>query len=659
MNPRRAISWAAALAVVAFIVAGPGRPAAAAPAGGRAYEMVTPVAKNGGDVGAGLGSELQSALGQSSAEGEAIAYASTSSFAGSASAEVLSQYVSRREPGGWSTEAISPPTEVGGGRELSSLAIYRAFSTDLSTGLLEWGKPVLVPAAPTPGNNLYLHGGGVFTLLTPRPFSPTAGTYEAVFAGATPDLSHVLFETSVALTANAQEGPRSLYEWTLGAGVRLVSVLPGPEELGAGGAGSGDGGNDNFTDVISTDGSRVFWTDGLGDLYVRLDGTRTVQLNVSRLAGGEDGTARFLAATPNGSKALFVDPDPLLEEPGDKGGGIYQYEVETGAMRDLTPDPSGSPEIEGILGMSEDGSTVYFVAAGVLAAGASPGSPNLYVERGGAVSFVATLSGGDFGDWASGTENHMARVAADGAVATFLSRQPLTGYDNRGPEAEEPVSEVYVYSIGSGLVCVSCDPSGARPDGPAGFPLSPTQSYLPRVLSSDGSRLFFDSPDQLVPADTNRRVDIYEYSGGRLSLISAGTGSTDSHLIDASATGRDVFFATRSRLVGADVDEASDIYDARIGGGFATEPTELPCGGEACRGPLASPPAAATTVTLVPPENGAPVKHRKHKRAKAKRAKARAAKAKAARARAARSKLTRARHHDAGRSRSHGRRRSR
>jgi hypothetical protein len=75
-----------------------------------------------------------------------------------------------------------------------------------------------------------------------------------------------------------------------------------------------------------------------------------------------------------------------------------------------------------------------------------------------------------------------------------------------------------------------------------------------------------------------------------------------------SASGSDIFFATRTALVQQDTDELGDLYDARIDGGFPA-PTEPACSGEACQGspsPLPSfPPAASSTSpaagNLVPP----------------------------------------------------------
>jgi hypothetical protein len=135
------------------------------------------------------------------------------------------------------------------------------------------------------------------------------------------------------------------------------------------------------------------------------------------------------------------------------------------------------------------------------------------------------------------------------------------------------------------------------------------QFHAPRVLSADGSRAFFDSVNRLTLADTNGRSDVYQWeaegkgecegegspghdpkSGGCLTLISDGKGSTEAEFIDASEDGTDVFFFTGTSLLPQDIGQI-DVYDARAGGGFPQPPAPAAqCEGEACQAPV-SPPA--------------------------------------------------------------------
>jgi hypothetical protein len=332
-----------------------------------------------------------------------------------------------------------------------------------------------------------------------------------------------------------------------------------------------------------------------------------VQLNASRRAASlGEGSATLLAATPDGSQAIFADETPLTGEPNDNGG-IYEYDLEDESLSDLTP-AGGDPGVQGVLGMSEDGSIVYFVASAVLAEGASAGLENLYVAQGGTIEFIATLSGEDSADWTQSFEARTARVTPNGEYVAFLSDASLTGYDNADAVTGSPDNELFLYDANDRrLTCVSCNPSGAPPFGPANIPRGTSPSYEPRVVSEDGSRVFFDSADTLVPADDNGQQNVYEYEDGTVYLISPGTGGSGSTLVDTSAGGRDVFFATSSQLVATDDDESSDIYDAREGGGFPVATAALPCAGEACHGPLSAPPIPLTPVSaLLAGDEGSP-----------------------------------------------------
>jgi hypothetical protein len=125
-------------------------------------------------------------------------------------------------------------------------------------------------------------------------------------------------------------------------------------------------------------------------------------------------------------------------------------------------------------------------------------------------------------------------------------------------------------------------------------------SHQSRLISDDGRHVYFSSREALVPEDVNGRADAYEYDTvtGRPSLLSTGTSPSPSYYLDAGANGRDAFFITRERLVGWDVDQGYDLYDARIGGGFP-EPVAPPpgCVGDACQGAASGIPAAGLAGT--------------------------------------------------------------
>ena len=469
---------------------------------------------------------------------------------------------------------------------------------------------------------------------------------------ATPDLSHVILFSQQNLTSNAEEG--GLFEWA-GGNLQLISVLPeGTTRVPSPQLG---GKNLNVRHAVSNDGSRLVWSAEAGaggDLYLR-DTTmeETVQVNVAE-PSVNDGCSEpcvpyFQLASSDDSRIFFTDDAQLTVDSTARPGiteytrarDLYVYEVTsgggqklTGKLTDLTVDGNAgeSAEVQGaVLGSSEDGSSVYFVGKGVLTnvpneenEKASPGADNLYVRHYNTEgkewekpTFIVSLLGEDEPDW--GRSFGMAdlrpatsRVSPNGSYLAFMSARSLTGYDNRDAASGVPDGEVFLYDASSNhLVCASCNPSGARPQGvedshgangnkgllvdpnssvwenlwlagniPGWSPVDAGHSLYQSRYLSDSGRLFFNSADALVSQDTNGFEDVYEYepdgtgscdrssttfsgiSDGCLALISSGKSGDESAFLDASASGDDVFFLTTARLASKDVDTAYDIYDA-------------------------------------------------------------------------------------------------
>jgi hypothetical protein len=150
------------------------------------------------------------------------------------------------------------------------------------------------------------------------------------------------------------------------------------------------------------------------------------------------------------------------------------------------------------------------------------------------------------------------------------------------------------------LACASCNPQGLPPITNAttfaelGVGGASRSGHRNKVLSDNGRYVFFSTGDALVSEDTNGRLDAYEYDSltNTTSLLSSGRSTSDSLFVEASANGSDAFFVTKDQLVGWDVDNSYDFYDARVGGGFP-DPVRPPglCAGSACQGPpTADPP---------------------------------------------------------------------
>ena len=273
--------------------------------------------------------------------------------------------------------------------------------------------------------------------------------------------------------------------------------------------------------------------------------------------------------------------------------------------------------MEGVIGAGEDGSYLYFVAGGQLAEGAAAGQPNLYLLHEGKTKFIATLaqhddesSGGTqglfIGDWNPDLGLRTAEVTPDGHSVTFMSNRSLTGYVANG--AYGPLEEVFVYDADTNqLFCASCAPSGESPPftqtaRAAYLPVSRSATYMPRWISADGSRVFFDSNEPLVPQDTNGKQDVYEWerdgaggceqANGCVYLLSGGTSTDASAFVDASVTGDDVFILSRAQLAPEDQNDNFNLFDARAEG--VQPPAPPACSGTGCQGVPPAPPIFAT-----------------------------------------------------------------
>jgi hypothetical protein len=433
---------------------------------------------------------------------------------------------------------------------------------------------------------------------------------------------------------------------------------------------------------IAVDGSHVYFARSAGNAI----GRQILEFGNESGASAEPGFIEG-AGQPQG---LALDGEHIYwaanqEVQPNPGNDLYRFDAKSGALTDLTvdtnPGDAAGAAVVGVLGISEDASYVYFAANGDLD-GVGPaqggdckgtnihftGQCSLYLEHGGAISFVARLdanpgtTGSDATDWLPhggtiGQVERTARVSPDGQTLLFRSRAKLSAYDN------ESFPELYLYRLGQGVVCVSCDPSGEPPSvvafgrlslGAISFPnastgLADPSFTLTHNLSADGSRVFFETADALLGEDTDGQggcpivgasngnypscLDVYEWEaqgtgsceedvqgGGCLYLLSRGTGSDASFIADADEAGHNVFFFTRDSLVLQDQDQLFDIYDARIDGGLASQ-NELPpapCEAEGCRPAPSAPPGAESpgSAAFSGPANPKPkaARHKKHKR---------------------------------------------
>jgi hypothetical protein len=700
----------------------PGASAAVLP-DGRAWELVSPVDKHGALI-EGIGA---AGIEQAAATGDAISYSASSSIDPNAESNAGETAVlSTRGAEGWSTRAITPPDfapTTAAALAASQGLENRLFSTDLSLALVQpfEAEPPLSPEASSERTPYLRDENDVPCEISETtcytPLVTGNGEYADVPPGtkfdaepqnifgsvrvvsATPDLSHVVLQSPVALTEDHASG--ALYEWTRQAPpaqrLQLISVLPDGEAAEDPTLGYELSERNNVRNAISSTGSRIVWmTTAVGSrhLYLRDALKReTLELDTPEAGLESHATANpvFQTASTDGSIVFFSDEQVLTSDSTAAPGkpDLYACLIKEGEDRklscqldDLTSkafvkNPDESAAVQGaVLGASEDGASLYFVADGVLsnvenAQGdrATPGgcgkappfeaTCNIYREHYNGESweeptFIAALSSTDGPDWnaepgATALEKMTARVSPDGGYVAFMSDRSLTGYDNTDASSGVADEEVFLYGgAPARLICASCNPSGARPQGvfdggglarrkdelvvdrqknwqgrwlagnvPGWTGLTESIAlYQSRYLSNSG-RLFFDAADALVPQDTNGKEDVYEYEPrgvgncagssetfngkveGCASLVSSGTSSEESAFLDASETGGDVFFITTEKLTSQDIDHSFDVYDAHA----CDESGESPC----LAPPSTPPPACGTPTACKAPTPVAPL----------------------------------------------------
>jgi hypothetical protein len=550
----------------------------------RGYEMVSPAQKTGAPVDSNWTGF------KSSPDGNAIVYTTQkAAYDDAHSAPYQPRVLGTRSPAAWSSIGVDPPlTTSVPGRDTFWATL--SVSDDFQHALVLTTRKLGAEGADGNGN-LYVRDlrndsyDLVASSADPHFYEDLAGTGgEANYLGGTSDFSRVVIDARVALTPDApRAGNYNVYTWTRGAGLQLASVMP--DGTPAVGAASGE---NQIRDrhPVSDDGSRIFFQVIGTGLFMRENG-RTVPISVSQRTGDpatlQD--AKLISASPDGSFVMFevnASSAPLTDDAPVGVDNAYRYDVETGKLDYVAPRVNGYP-VEIARPANDD----LFYQSNV----DPDGGNRLYYAHGGTSHLIGVVTDA-LNAWA---------LSPDGRYFAFQTASRLTSYDNGGK------GEVYLYdAVDNNLTCLSCRTDGGAAIGDAqmGQGSEVHLAHTPLSVLDDGA-VFFDSPDPLVPRDTNGHRDVYKAQGGVLSLVTPGTGDGDATFVEATPDGSNVFFVTDQRLVGQDQDGTADLYDARVGGGIAAQSPDAgpaPCGGSECHEPVSGPTTsdAAPTMTVTP-----------------------------------------------------------
>ncbi len=549
-----------------------------------------------------------------SPNGEQARWAVTAGAPGSPSGEG-GEFIAKRSPGGWHSQSLEPP----------ALEQFAAGSLVYNLIVATPDQAQIVADLRTPG--LRSTPESTLVRLDTEKHEEVLHTFKWAFEGGdelggadiTSDGAHVL-----TVDPETDEGSSAGQLVDIGAGgaPELVSEMPGGGKSTCGlGAKGGNGGfGSSFVNspqwrpgyhmMATTDANLVYFlakpngecTKPLG-LYVR--DREAEETTLIDLAEGRND--EFIRATPDGSKAYFLTDSRL--DPADENSDPDLYRWDQGSMEAtcltcVVPDAdilsAGSP-LSAVM-VSDDFSHVYFESSKQLVAGEGiKGKENLYVLSGGTLRFVATPDGGNN----RLLEAKNAKLSTDGNVLAFRASSAAAPRLTADPvQCGAGCTQVYRYEDSEGSVeCVSCNPSGTttEPSGPGEGGTGGEVGAFD--LSGDGSTMGFVTAQSLTRLDVNGGLDVYGWRNGVLGLITdgvseaqEGTAAPGVQGIDAGGTNV-LFSVAQPGITGFELDRLTNLYDARIGGGFEPPGPPVHCSGDSCQGPLVAPPEAGHTAS--------------------------------------------------------------
>jgi hypothetical protein len=522
----------------------------------RAYEEVTPV-----DQGGVFADPAFGALALTGTSG--ITYITRPAGDGAASAPFNTRVLALRGATDWSNPINLDP-------KFSHPTVERVFRTTLGVSNDGTHTFIVTNDKLTPGAlegntaaNLYVEDIRNASLrLVAATNAPgalaaytNAGALPETFIAGSEDFGWVDFYSAAPLLPGVAHS--AVYRWTP-TGLEVLSTLPDGSLPSPGVETSSIATRYHARRWVSNDGATLFFGVEHGPVYVR-HGNVTVAASVSQI-DGEPKPAEMIATDSTGRYAYFVSEALTLGAP--EGPAVYRYDREENTVEYVDAYLGGFTALGNEVGLavSPDGTSIAFLGSGAHSA------VELDVWHDGELTSIEA-------DATPVPEFYYSiQFSPNGRYLTYA----LNG-------------DVYLYDVlAHEFTCASC--RAGQPAGMATLPPGPVAEKVinnsePEVVDDQG-QVFFMSKAALTPTDTNGELDVYMFESGRASLVSPGNAPYAATLMDVSPNGQDVYFTTAQPLVARDTNRELDIYDARVGGGFAVQnqTPAVPCEGEECQG---------------------------------------------------------------------------
>jgi hypothetical protein len=528
----------------------------------RAYELVSPEYADG----AVLFPDISGPNSPSSLADEHFAFAAAFTVIPGTgepiNGEYVDRYVATRTPRGWVTKYVGlPGSQTSAGATLATdLSMSKFLSLDEGEGHLSAGGGAPHPHPHEASSAPYIYGAnGQFIERWPTNLADVPGGESFRIKGRqavearlpSPDFSHYFFSSSLvdfAPPAGLIGAPGSVYDDDIAAGaVSVASIAPG-----GGNIPPGVGGPEETIQLpaVSTDGSHILMsTEAAGgsvQLYMRVDGAVTYEVSQGHGVG-------FIGMTADGSKVYFTSEERLLPTDTDNSTDIYMWSAEKAARKEQP---------------------LTLVSVGAEGAGNSDACSVSWAQRCAAVP-ISTAEA-DF----QGT--HDSAIASENGDLYFYSPEQLDG--DRGVFDGQ---NLYDYREGSPHFVATLEPTGTYCDSVVTEICS--SGPLPRIdVAPDGSHAAFLTTTQLTaydntaadgvcsvnefggPATGPRCEEMYLYTPASGTLVCASCDPSgappvgDVHASDnglfMTNDGR-AFFYTPDPLVPADTNELNDVYE--------------------------------------------------------------------------------------------------
>lgn len=358
------------------------------------------------------------------------------------------------------------------------------------------------------------------------------------------DGSQLIFGDNTVNTLNGGDGD----DYLLGlAGNDALTGRTGDDVL--------DGGKGADT-MTGGSGSDTYIVDNVHDVVVEQAEIQLISSNSDGVQGnaGSDG-ANFAT---DGSLIVFMSYASNLVS-GDTNGvmDIFVKNLKTSEIQRISTDNNGlqSNNESYVANISADGRYIVFTSyADNLVADDTNGVHDIFIKdlQTQAIQRVSTSSNGeqgDMGSWFAEFSADVRYVLFESSASNFIANPtgPSYGYD------------LYVKDLLTGAIqCVSSDVNGL-----SGNNMSGSGQFSP-----DNSLVAFNSSaNNLVPLDTNNRLDIFikNLQTGAIQLASSSAngeqGNGDSNILQFSADGNFILFmSSASNLVADDTNNLADIF---------------------------------------------------------------------------------------------------